>query len=150
MQTLAMTTVLVLASFTYAKADNNVTVQPVSYTKIQKGVRSSARVAAEQAQTMARLALQGRRDASTQAAYAADLKVSVNQVLNRASQLALTLPYETFNSAEGNQLQQAIFRLASSTDATIQFMNETPNRLQSGQYQNLLKQVQDACEEIAE
>ncbi|WP_031498894.1 hypothetical protein [Bryobacter aggregatus] len=150
MYTFTATAALLLSSFAFAHAKDGASLMPVKYSQTQREMRTNARLAAEQAQLMARMATYGHHDLNLQQRYAAELKVTVNETLNQAVKFALHQPYDVSNSASGLQLQIAIHKLAADTTATLHFLNETPNRTQTLAYQELLKQVQDDCEDLAE
>lgn len=150
MNNLFITATLLVSTLTFARAENTVTVAPVNYLQMQKEMKRNAQLAAGQAEVMARLAGHDFNSAANQRIHAADLKKTVNETLERASTLAMSLPYETFDSAEGNQLMQSITELSRTTQAAIVYLNESPRKVQSGEYIGMLNKIRDLCEELAE
>lgn len=150
MNTYLITITLVLVSMTTMRGETSVPLQSVNYIQLQREMRANAQLAAEQAETMARLARYPYNTATHQRIHAADLRRSVNAALDRATRLAITLPYETFNSPEGVRLMQSITKLSAAAAEALDYVKESPTKVQSGTYVALLERVRDICEEMTE
>jgi hypothetical protein len=70
--------------------------------------------------------------------------------LDRAVKMSMSLSREEFDSPIGLQLMQNIVRLASATQEAQALVKERPGRLHAGEYTEILKKMQDVCEELAE
>jgi hypothetical protein len=70
--------------------------------------------------------------------------------LDRAVKLSMSMSREEFDSPMGLQLMQNIVRLAGATQEAQALVKERPGRLHSVEYSEILKRMQDVCEELAE
>ncbi len=146
MKTLTITTTLLLATMALAQAEQQSTTEPT----LQQEMRANARLAVEQAQLMERLAARSSNDPRRQWMHTAELRDAINDALNSAVKVALAFPAESFNTAEMNQLLQVSSRLAATNEAVSRYLNESPRKPQTAEYQALLKQVIETCGELAE
>ena len=136
MRTFAILTTLVLSLLHVGRAQTNVELQPVNYLQMQREIRWSAQEALVNAQRI-QLSEKPSRDAVVK------MQSSLREALDAATALTIQLPYESFNSAEGNQLMQTVVRLAA-------LRAEVKGGEATTVGTALLKKIQGLCEELAE
>lgn len=131
-----MKTTILLLTLTFAalKAETN----PLE--KAQRRLSWQTHLAAEQADTMARLAAFSYHSANIQSIHAQTLRDTVNRALSTASSQIQFLGFET---AASNQILQRMSRLASATEDAIHYLSAHPSAIQGGEYRSLLQRVRD-------
>ena len=87
-------------------------------------------------------AILGRAQGNTMAVNQAEK--TATETLDRAARVAMTMPYEAFNSALGHQLMTGIAELAKSTHEGRQAGSEA----EAVEYATMLKNIQSLCKEF--
>lgn len=106
MKTLLITTALLFGLMKAGRAETHVNVEPANFARLQQEVRMNAhRLMHEAAKPAPRL---GRVDAALQ------------ETIEAVSALTIQMPYEEFDSVEGNRIMRQLVKLAELRDSLRQ------------------------------
>ncbi len=139
MKTLSIVTALLITTLRLSHAETNIVADPTTYLKLQRDVRWNAKRTLSMVQKV-------QQQGTVSSTSLAGIHSALRETIDAAGAMSIQQPYEAFDSVEGNLLLRNVVRLSS----TAELVDWATTGAISSRQQQLLRQIETVCTELAE